>query len=63
MGKKIFLSLRVNFWEILTPACSVIVSDCFAPGPVPDGLTGKRGETHSRRVIIYPYVITLKSRC
>lgn len=61
--KKVFLSLRVNFWEILTPSCRVVVSDCRAPGPVPDGLTERGEKMHSGRVIVYPCVITLKSRC
>lgn len=32
-------------------------------GPIPGGLTKRPWDMHSGRVIIYPYVITLKSRC
>ena len=42
-GGKVFLSLSVNFSKIETPFCRVVVSDCCAPGPFPDGLT-QRGE-------------------
>lgn len=47
--KKIsFLSLLINFGEIPVAVCSVVVSDCCAPGPIPDGLTERKRENAFR---------------
>lgn len=64
LTQKASLSLRSNFSSIpfsLLPAELGVIA--VARGPFPGGLTKRPWDMHSGRVIIYPYVITLKSRC
>lgn len=42
------MSLLINFGEIPVAVCSVVVSDCCAPGPIPDGVTERKRENAFR---------------
>lgn len=63
--KKSFMSFLINFGDILVAVCRVVVSDCCAPGSIPDGLTERKRvnafrESHHLSLCNYAEIKVLK---